>query len=59
MKISKNVIKNNLLNLFIVLSIFFLDRISKIYLLNLYESGIETNIYIYSFLNVSLVGSVK
>ena len=55
MKISKTVIKNKLINLFIILLIFFLDRFSKIYLLHLYESGIETDFYIYSFLNISLV----
>ena len=49
MRISKIAIKNKLMNLFIILSIFFIDRSSKIYLLNLYESGTETNIYIYSF----------
>ena len=55
MRISKIAIKNKLVNLFIILLIFFIDRLSKIYLLNLYESGAETNIYIYSFLNINLV----
>ena len=55
MRISKIAIKNKLMNLFIILLIFFLDRFSKIYLLHLYESGIETDFYIYSFLNISLV----
>ena len=39
----------------IILTIFFLDRISKIYLLNLTASGIEVDFYINSFLNFYLV----
>ena len=39
----------------IILTIFFFDRISKIYLLNLEASGIEVDFYIYSFLNFYLV----
>ena len=39
----------------IILAIFFLDRISKIYLLNLEASGTEIDFYIYSFLNFYLV----
>ena len=39
----------------IVLTIFFLDRITKIYLLNLQENGIDVDFYINSFLNFYLV----
>ncbi len=39
----------------IILAIFFLDRIIKIYLLNLQESGTDINFYIYPFLNFYLV----
>jgi len=39
----------------IILAIFSLDRISKIYLLNLEASGTEIDFYIYSFLNFYLV----
>ena len=39
----------------IILAIFFLDRVSKIYLLNLQENGINIDFYIYSFLNFYLV----
>jgi lipoprotein signal peptidase len=39
----------------IILTIFFLDRISKIYLLNLTASGIEVDFYINSFLNFYLI----
>ena len=39
----------------IILAIFFLDRLSKIYLLNLQENGTEIDFYIYPFLNFYLV----
>ena len=39
----------------IILSIFFFDRATKIYLLNLQESGTEIDFYIYPFLNFYLV----
>ena len=39
----------------IILSIFFFDRATKIYLLNLQTSGIDIDFYIYSFLNFYLV----
>ena len=39
----------------IILTIFFLDRISKVYLLNIQESGIDIDFYINSFLNFYLV----
>ena len=39
----------------VILVIFFLDRIIKIYLLNLQESGTDINFYIYPFLNFYLV----
>jgi len=39
----------------IILSIFSLDRITKIYLLNLQMNGIDIDFYIYSFLNFYLV----
>ena len=39
----------------IILAIFFLDRISKVYLLNLEVAGTEVNFYINSFLNFYLV----
>ena len=41
--------------IFIILSAFLLDRISKIYLLNLEVSGTEIDFYINSFLNFYLV----
>jgi len=39
----------------IILSIFFLDRITKIYLLNLQENGTDIDFYIFPFLNFYLV----
>ena len=39
----------------IILIIFFLDRLSKLYIINLQESGTEIDFYIYPFLNFYLV----
>ena len=39
----------------IILAIFFFDRFTKIYLLNLQEDGIDIDFYITSFLNFYLV----
>ena len=39
----------------IILFIFFLDRISKFYLLGLEASGIEVDFYVFPFLNLYLV----
>ena len=39
----------------IILSIFFFDRITKIYLLNLQTNGTDVDFYIYPFLNFYLV----
>ena len=39
----------------IILAIFFLDRATKIYLLNLQTNGTDIDFYIYSFLNFYLV----
>tara|TARA_B100001971_G_scaffold123999_1_gene114173 strand:+ start:262 stop:723 length:462 start_codon:yes stop_codon:yes gene_type:complete len=39
----------------IILAIFFFDRITKIYLINLQTSGVDIDFYIYSFLNFYLV----
>ena len=38
--------------IFLVLILFLLDRISKIYLLNLQSSGIDVDFYITQFLNL-------
>ena len=39
----------------IILSIFFFDRLTKIYLLNLQSGGTDIDFYIYPFLNFYLV----
>ena len=39
----------------IIFIAFFLDRASKIYLLNLQSSGIDVDFYVYPFLNFQLV----
>ena len=39
----------------IILAIFFFDRITKIYLINLQTGGVDIDFYIYSFLNFYLV----
>ena len=39
----------------IILTIFFFDRVTKIYLINLQADGIDIDFYIYSFLNFYLV----
>ena len=39
----------------IILAVFFLDRITKIYLLNLQISGVDIDFYIFPFLNFYLV----
>jgi len=39
----------------IILSIFIFDRITKIYLINLQETGTDIDFYIYPFLNFYLV----
>ena len=41
--------------IFIILAIFFLDRITKIYLINLQSDGTDIDFYIYPFLNFYLV----
>lgn len=45
----------NLINCFLIsVTVFIIDRISKIYLLNLQESGQEIDFYIFPFLNIYL-----
>ena len=39
----------------IILAIFFFDRITKIYLINLQTEGTDIDFYVYSFLNFYLV----
>ena len=39
----------------IILFLFSIDRLSKMYLLNLQSSGVDIDFYIFSFLNFYLV----
>ncbi len=48
-------IKKIVISILILLSIFFLDRISKILILNILEETGQVDIYINSFLNFYLV----
>ncbi len=53
-KLPSNKLKNLLSHFFIIILIFIIDRISKIYLLNLYENGTDVDFYIFPFLNIYL-----
>ena len=53
--ISKNIKKNFLTNLFIVLLIFLLDRFSKIYVIYLDDKLIDSKIFTSQFLNIHLI----
>ena len=44
-----------MIKVLLITAIFFLDRVSKIYLLKLQSSGIDIDFYIYPFLNFYLV----
>ena len=39
----------------IILTLFFIDRLTKIYLINLQATGIDIDYYIFSFLNFNLI----
>ena len=51
----KNNLKKILIYSFIVILIFILDRLSKLYILNLAETNNLVNIYLNSFLNLYLI----
>jgi len=53
--IIKNLTKNFYINLFIVFSIFTIDRISKIYVINLDIKNPSTDLYTSKFLNINLI----
>ena len=52
---SNNINKNFLINFFIVLSIFCVDRFSKIYVIDFYEMNYGSDLYNSKFLNISLI----
>ena len=49
------VIRNNLISLIFVVAIFLVDRLTKIYILNLSEGGTEVDFYIFYFFYIYLV----
>ena len=52
---SDNINKNFFINLFIIFSIFCLDRLSKIYVINFHEKNYGSDLYSSKFLNISLI----
>ena len=52
---SNNLNKNFFINLFIIFSIFCLDRLSKIYVISLHEKNYGSDLYNSKFLNISLI----
>ena len=53
--ILKYLSKNFYINLMIIISIFFIDRISKIYVVNIDKTLIDSDLFNSAFLNISLV----
>ena len=53
--IVKNLTKNFYIDLFIIISIFIIDRISKIYVINFDIKNSSTDIYTSKFLNINLI----
>ena len=54
MKIKK-LSKNFLINLFVIVTIFSLDRISKLYVIYLYKKNFNSEIFTSEFLNIYLI----
>ena len=52
---SNNLNKNFFINFFIIFSIFCLDRLSKIYVINFHEKNYGSDLYNSKFLNISLI----
>ncbi len=53
--IIKNLTKKFYINLFIIFSIFIIDRISKIFVINLNIKNSSTELYTSKFLNINLI----
>ena len=53
--IVKNLKKNNFINFFFIMLIFLLDRISKIYVIDLDKKSFGSEIFSSKFLNISLI----
>ena len=52
---SNNINKNFLINFLIILCIFCVDRFSKIYVIDFYETNYGSDLYNSKFLNISLI----
>ena len=52
---SNNINKNFLINFLIILSIFCVDRFSKIYVISFHEKNYGSDLYNSKFLNISLI----
>ena len=53
--IIKNLTKNFYINLFVIFSIFIIDRISKIFVINFDIKNSSTDLYTSKFLNINLI----
>ena len=53
--IFKKLIKFFYIDLFVILSIFLIDRISKIYVISLYGKNSSTELYVSKYLNITLI----
>ncbi len=52
---TKYLTKSSIINIFIVLIIFFLDRVSKIFVISYSEKNLSTDLFFSKFLNISLI----
>ena len=55
----RNNLKKFLIYSLIIILIFLLDRVSKIYILNLAETSNSVDIYVNSFLNLYLIRTTR
>ena len=53
--IFRNLTKNFYINLFLIILVYALDRISKIYIINLDKNNLGSDIYTSSYLNITLI----
>ena len=51
----RELFKKNFINFYLIILIFFLDRISKYFILKYFELSIDQNIYVNSFLSFNLL----
>ena len=53
--IEKNLKKNFIINIVLVFLIFFIDRLSKIYIIHLNEINLDPNLFNSNYLNIYLI----